>query len=124
LLGNDDPDVAESLNDLALLLLAQGRSFEAEPLARECLAIRDKGSPGAWRRSQAQATLGASLLAQKKYPEAETLLLSGYGGLRQNEPLIPADAKPCLKDALSCLVHLYEETGMPDKAAQWKTKLR
>ena len=42
-LGEDHPDTLQSLNNLALLLQAQGRLAEAEPLHREAL---EKG-PGA-----------------------------------------------------------------------------
>jgi tetratricopeptide (TPR) repeat protein len=41
-LGRDHPDVATSLNNLALLYLHQGRYREAEPLCQRSLAIREK----------------------------------------------------------------------------------
>jgi hypothetical protein len=67
--------------------------------------------------------LGGSLLGQKKYAEAEPLLLSGYQGMKQREDKIPAEGKPRLKEAQRRLVQLYEATGRPDKAAEWKKKL-
>jgi len=67
--------------------------------------------------------LGGSLLGQKKYAEAEPMLLSGGEGLQQRRDKIPADGKHNLKDALQRLVQLYEETGRPEKAAEWKEKL-
>ncbi|NEQ86641.1 MAG: CHAT domain-containing protein, partial [Moorea sp. SIO2I5] len=42
LLGQDHPDVATSLNNLALLYLSQGRYGEAEPLYRQALALTKK----------------------------------------------------------------------------------
>ncbi len=42
LLGDEDPDVANSLNNLALLYNSQGRYSEAEPLYIEALAIAEK----------------------------------------------------------------------------------
>ena len=36
------PEVAQSLNDLAVILAAQGRLEDAEPLLREALGMRRK----------------------------------------------------------------------------------
>ena len=41
-LGRDHPDVATSLNNLAVLYQAMGRYAEAEPLYRRSLEIREK----------------------------------------------------------------------------------
>ena len=41
-LGPDHPDVATSLNNLAVLYQAMGRYAEAEPLYRRSLEIREK----------------------------------------------------------------------------------
>jgi tetratricopeptide (TPR) repeat protein len=41
-LGSRHPDLAESLNDLALIYAAQGRYVEAEPLHKRALAIQEK----------------------------------------------------------------------------------
>jgi len=67
--------------------------------------------------------LGGSLLGQKKYAEAEPLLLSGYEGLKQREDKIPAAGSMRPQQALQRLVQLYEETNRPDQAAQWKKLL-
>ena len=67
--------------------------------------------------------LGGSLLGQKKYAEAEPLLLSGYEGMKQREDKIPATGKSRVKETLQRLVQLYESTGQSEKAAEWKKKL-
>ncbi len=41
-LGKDHPDVAKSLNNLALLYYAQGKYDEAEPMYRRALEIYEK----------------------------------------------------------------------------------
>ena len=104
-------------------LLADGKFAEAEPLARECLAIREKQIPDDWLTFNARSLLGGSLLGQKKYAEAEPLLLAGYEGMKQREDRIPAVGKPRLKETLQRLVQLYDATGRPDQAAEWKQKL-
>ena len=43
----------------------------------------------------AKTLLGGSLLGQKKYPDAEPLLLAGYEGIREREtsyPWLPGSA--------------------------------
>jgi eukaryotic-like serine/threonine-protein kinase len=122
-LGNEHPVVATGLSQLTSTLLDEGKFIEAEPFARECLAIREAKIPDDYRTFHAQSMLGGSLLGQKKYQEAEPLLLSGYKGLKQRENRIPADGKPRLKEALQRLVQLYEATSCRDEAAQWKKTL-
>ena len=67
--------------------------------------------------------LGGSLIGQKKYTEAETLLLAGYTGMKERESSIPPIARIRLNDALERLVILYEALQNPDEAAKWKAQL-
>jgi hypothetical protein len=63
-------------------------------------------------------------VAQKKFAEAEPLLLSGYEGLKQREQQIPPAVRATrLKEALQRLVQLYEAKGRADQAAEWKQRL-
>jgi tetratricopeptide (TPR) repeat protein len=112
-----------SLAELTRDRLVEGKFAEAEGLARECLALREREIPDDWRTFNARSMLGGSLLGQKKYAEAEPFLLSGYEGMKQREIMIPREGKPRLKEALQRLVHLYEATDRPDQAAGWKQKL-
>lgn len=114
-------------NDLALRDrvegLAAGKPAEAEPLARECLAMREAIIPDDWRTFNARSVLGGCLLGQKKFTEAEPLLISGYEGMKRREDKIPPAGKVRPQQALQRLVQLYEETNRPDQAARWKQKL-
>ncbi len=108
---------------LALLAGIEVRNEEfaaAESEARECLEIREKRIPDDWRTFNTRSVLGAALLGQRKYAESESLLLSGYEGLKQREATIPRTGKSRLKEAAEYLVRLYEASDQPDKAAQWK----
>src|SRR5262249_52026322 len=105
------------------MLLQQKKHADAEPLLRECLAIRTKHIPDDWRTFNARSMLGASLAGQKKYAEAEPLLVQGYEGMQQREAKVPTDAKHWLTEALERLVRLYEAMGQKDKAAAWRKKL-
>jgi hypothetical protein len=68
---------AFALAALVMYLLAQNKFAEAEPLLRECLAVRTKNRPDDWTMFSARALLGAALVGQGKYAEAEPLLLQG-----------------------------------------------
>jgi hypothetical protein len=120
----DDPELASALARLVDALLADSKFTEAEPPARECLTIREKKIADDWRTFNTRTLLGASLLGQKKYTEAELLLLSGYEGMRQREGKILTDRKLRLNEATKSLVQLYEATGQSEQAAQWKKKLQ
>ncbi len=121
--GDEGLRVGSSLAQLTAILLDENKFSDAEPPARECLTIREKMIPDLWRTFNSRSLLGGSLLGQKKYAEAEPLLLSGYEGMKQREDRIPADGKFQLKKALQRLVQLYEATDRPDQAAQWNQKL-
>jgi serine/threonine protein kinase len=118
-----DPDLARVLAEFSQTFLSSGRFADAESLARESLTIFEKERPDEWMMFNARGLLGGSLLGQKKYAEAEPLLLSGYEGLKQREDKIPAGYKWQLKTALQSLVRLYEATGPAEKAAEWNRKL-
>jgi hypothetical protein len=82
-------------------------------------------------RYSIEAAHGACLAGQKKYDEAEPLLLDAIEGLRDCEdkalqPLTPerrgVEAGK-IDEALNWLVRLYDERGKPDEAAKWRKEL-
>jgi tetratricopeptide (TPR) repeat protein len=122
-LPKDSPELAGLLAQIGQGLLAQQRWSEAEPLLRECLAIRTATQPDAWTTFNTQSMLGAALVGQKKRAEAEPLLLKGYHGLKAREQAIPAEGKPRLTEALERLVQIYEALDRKDEAAKWRKEL-
>ena len=92
-------------------------------MTRECLAIREGKAPDDWRTFSTRSLLGACLLGQKKYVEAEPLLVSGYEGMKAREAKISATSKVRLKEALERLLQLSEATDRAAEAAGWKQKL-
>jgi serine/threonine protein kinase/tetratricopeptide (TPR) repeat protein len=107
----------------ARALLNEAKFAQAESAARECLALREREAADDWQVFDTRSVLGASLLGQKKYADAEYLLVSGYEGMKQHELKVPA-CKPRLKEAVQRLVRLYDETNRPDRATEWKARLR
>ena len=120
---SDEPYFAGLLANLTLNLTGHDKFGEAELLAHECLAIRERKQPDDWRTFNARSMLGGCLLGQKKYAEAEPLLLAGCEGLLEREEKIPVRGKPRVKETLQRLVQLYEATGRRDRAAHWNQKL-
>ena len=124
LLGDTHPRLASSLSDLTHFLLSREKFTEAELAARECLAIREKKSPDDWETFQTRSLLGASLLGQKKYSEAEPLLETGYEGMQKRYQEISRPGKSNdLKLALTRLIQLCEDSDQRAKAAGWRQEL-
>lgn len=116
----NDPELGEMIALGGLSALKARQFDEAEPLLREALAIREKAQPTAWSTFNAQSMLGGALLGQKKYAEAEPLLLRGYAGIKQRLATIPAPARPRVPEAVDRLISLYEALNKPDEVAKWR----
>jgi tetratricopeptide (TPR) repeat protein len=115
-LGADDPQNAAAMSRLGSVLLRQSKFVEAEPILRECLAIRETTTPDHWTRFNTQSQLGAALLGQQRYSEAMPLTISGYQGMKEREATIPPQGRIRLPEAAARIVRLYEAIGNPEKA--------
>jgi hypothetical protein len=121
-LGSENPDTMAAAADLALAYVSQGKFTEAEPLAREALETEKKVQPDDWQPYRAASLLGASLAGEKKYAEAEPLLLEGYQGMLARKDRIDAPDRYHLDLAHRWLIELYEAWGKPAQVAEWKKK--
>jgi hypothetical protein len=75
-LGAEHPQVVQYSLNLARVEIARGRGSAAEPALRHVLEIRGRLlDPSDWRIGQAKSLLGASLLTQRRYADAEPLML-------------------------------------------------
>jgi eukaryotic-like serine/threonine-protein kinase len=119
-LGPETPDTADSAADLALAYVSEGKFAESEPLAREALETDKKVQPDDWQRFRAENLLGASVAGQKKYAEAEPLLLEGYQGMLARKDRIAVSDHYHLDRARQWLVQLYQAWSKPDQAAHWR----
>jgi tetratricopeptide (TPR) repeat protein len=113
------PKLVAAVAAAGTALLRLGAWADAEAALREWLAAREATEPDDWGAFAARSMLGAALLGQRKYAEAEPLLLAGYGGMMQRERTIPPQGKGRLPEAAEGLVELYTATSKPDEAKKW-----
>ena len=118
-LGNEAPDTMIAAADLAMAYVYQQKLAEAQPLAREAMQTDSKIQPDDWQRFRAESLLGASLAGQKKYAEAEPLLVEGYQGMLARKSNMADADRSNLELARKGLVQLYKDWGKPEKAAQF-----
>ena len=95
---------------------------QAESTLRECLAIQESREPDTWQIFSTRAMLGAALLGQKRFAEAEPLLRAGYEGMARRADKIMVHSRFRLTDALDRLIAFAEATNKPDDAKAWKAE--
>jgi hypothetical protein len=123
-LGEVHLDALNSWDGLGRVQLRQRKYVEAESTLRDVLKGYEKVMPGSWERYNCQSMLGASLGGQKKYAEAEPLLIAGFRGVTQQEAEIPLRDRRVLSEAGERIVQLYENWPKPEKAAEWRERLQ
>jgi serine/threonine protein kinase/tetratricopeptide (TPR) repeat protein len=120
LLPKNSPDYARMLANVSLELLSCDQFATAEEMLRECLAIRLKREPDVWTTFNTNSMLGGALLGQKKYADAEPLLLMGYEGMKAREKTIPLQGRTRIPEALDRLIELYTATNKPDEVKKYQ----
>ena len=121
-LGSDHPDTMNSAANLALAYLSDGKFAQSEPLAREVLAFNNNNQPDDWQRFRAETLVGESLAGQKRYAEAEPLLLDGYQGMLGRKDRIDVPDWYHIQRAREWIIQLYRDWDKPQKAADWREK--
>jgi eukaryotic-like serine/threonine-protein kinase len=82
-LGIDHPRVLGFIMNLARVRIARGDGAATEPSLRAALTAREKLYPaGDWRIAQTQSLLAGALAAQKRYAEAEPLMIAADRALK------------------------------------------
>ena len=120
--GPESAVTMEAATDLALAYLSQGKFAESGPLAREAVEFDRKKRSDDWQRFRAESLLGASLAGEKKYADAEPLLVEGYQGMAARKDLMGVPVRYHLGRAREWTVRLYEAWGKWTKAAEWRKK--
>ena len=129
-LGNDHQLVAIYTINLAAVQLARKAPEAAEALLRDGLRIRGH-APGLvpsrrrtlrqddWSLGAARSLLGAALVAQRRYTEAEAALLEA----RRELESLPASGGADMNATITRLVELYTAWGRPDRVAAHRALL-
>jgi serine/threonine protein kinase/Tfp pilus assembly protein PilF len=115
-------EFADALSRLTRTMLAAEKFADAEPLAREWLTLGEKEFPDDWQTFNARSLLGSCLLGQTNFTQAEPLLVSGCEGMYSRWEKVPLEYKTRLQESVGRMMRLYELTGQPAKAAEWKSK--
>jgi non-specific serine/threonine protein kinase/serine/threonine-protein kinase len=102
-----------------------GKRFEdAESVLREALAILQTARPGDWETAFARTLLGQALVAQRRFAEAEPLLIQGHEDLKARQSQIPwLLSGHLVSGSAESVAELYDAWGQPSKAAAWRSKL-
>jgi len=116
-LGDQHPRVALIVLNRARLQIELGDAAATEHALRQVLSVRQRLlRSGDWRIAQAQSLLGASLLAQARYAEAEPLMMDADAALR---PLPGPQGRERAANRAR-MVTLYEKLGRPQHAAGYR----
>jgi len=121
---------------LGAIRFGQGSHGEAEVLLHEALtnfdaaemlnrdpSLRDSAFEPLINQNYTRSLLGASLAVQKRFTEAEPLLLLGYQGLVLNDTH-QVTRHSRVEQAAKWIVQLYQEWGKLEKATEWQEKLK
>ena len=119
--GDDHPETLGALHNVATIYDALGRYGEAEPLYLKALAAsrRVLGDEHA-QTCRTYSRLASMYMKQRRYPEAESAALAAYEGYVKG---LGAGHERTTSVAEQ-LADLYTAAGQPEKAGQWRAKVR
>jgi hypothetical protein len=98
------------------------RPAEAEAPLRESLRVRTEIDPRHWNVTKSRLWLGHALLDQKKYAEAEPVLLETYREAIERIAQAPAWEKHFSANTADRLIELYKAANKPDEVKKWEAE--
>ncbi len=111
------PNVASALTGLARVFAEKSDESRVRELVDRAVSIWRKQLPADhWRIANSRAVLGLCLVNERKYAEAEGILLASYATLDQQRGASSAEARR----VRGWLVKLYADWGRPDSAARYR----
>ena len=118
--GDDNTSTVNASVSHGLVLVSLGRHREAEAELRPALERAVHGyPPGHWRIALAENALGSALSAQRKFDEADTLLLNGLRGLAATRGIDALDTRL----ARMRVVAHYQRWRRPDLAVRYRSEI-
>ena len=122
--GTDHSVVHSNIDDLAELMIAQKRFVDGEELLRKTLDVLDAKHSDKWEAYRSKSLLGAALLGQQEFDEAEFCLLEAIEGLEQRRTKIPYIERTVIRDAVEQTVLLYTNWDRKADAEKWRQVLQ
>jgi len=122
-LGDANTETLRTASALGMVRLGARKYVEAEEVLESAFRTYQMAKVDNWQRYLCESLLGASLAGQKRYADAEPLLLAGYSGMLERLATIPAGSRYLFRDAQNAILHLYQDWGKSEKAAEWRTKM-
>jgi serine/threonine protein kinase len=116
-------DLAFHLNVLGECQVMQKRYDAAEKALRESLTIYEKKLPKAVMRHDTESLLGAALAGQKKYDDAEPLLINSAKELLATYAKLSSDDRVLARAAAQRVIEFYGTWHRPEDAAKWRKQL-
>jgi serine/threonine protein kinase/Tfp pilus assembly protein PilF len=113
------PDTVGYLSFLGRIAMRMGQVTKGEAYLQEALKIQTGIAKKELSLAGIKMSLGECLLLQKRYAEAEPLLLSSYDAIKSNHVM----HSPSLKEALQLLVKLYDAWGKREATAIHREQL-
>ena len=121
-LPKDSPQLAGMLVQLSLSLLQQKKWTEAEPLLRECLAIREKTQSDVWSTFNSADAFGRSPDGPEEIRRGRTTLAEWLRGDEAARGHDPGAGGPAYSEALDRLIDLVIATNKPDDVKKWQAE--
>jgi eukaryotic-like serine/threonine-protein kinase len=107
------PDISGYLGFLGRIAVRMKQVTKGEAYLREALKNQTTIARNELSLTRTKMSLGECLILQKRYAEAEPLLLSSYNAIKTNH----VAHSPNLKEAVQLLVKLYDAWGKREAAA-------
>jgi serine/threonine protein kinase/tetratricopeptide (TPR) repeat protein len=133
LIADDELQLSNALENFGNDFLGLDDVVGAENVLRECVELRERLQPDAWRTFMARSMLGEALLRQGRFADAEPHLLAGQAGLAtlaERAATLPPEAAMQLAASGARVVGLYEawhaaepDAGHDVSAEEWRAKL-
>lgn len=109
-------DYLTCLKDVGLGLTRTGHAGEAEALLREHVAVTEKVAPQSIFVASGESALGECLTEEKKFAEAEPLIVGSYEAIKKAQGEKSALSITAAKRAVT----LYEKMKNPTEAAKYR----
>ncbi|MEZ6095950.1 MAG: tetratricopeptide repeat protein [Pirellulaceae bacterium] len=121
--GKNSLEYSACLASFGQTLLLRQEWEQAEDMIRQCVTIRQEIQPDSWLTYNTKSMLGLALLQQKKYRDAEPLLIEGYQGIKKRADSIPETVrKTRMSEAVQRLIEIYVQMEKPDEVEYWENE--